>query len=154
MGFCNDQDLIHLVQRAPSLKSLNIQHYSIGDNQTGDVLVEALKKLTLLEDLQIFFQYRLHWDPIMLQSVCKACPRLKRLVILFEMNLDLDLAEDEYEKQRIDRPIPVMPSLHILVLDYCYLSCKGLNAILDSCPLLQTLTIYGYFNKSLRWIRS
>ncbi|CAO2200847.1 unnamed protein product [Urochloa humidicola] len=52
---CHDEDLIPLVERAPSLKSLHIKHYC--DNESGEELVEALNKLTLLEDLHIHFKY-------------------------------------------------------------------------------------------------
>ncbi|CAL5007790.1 unnamed protein product [Urochloa decumbens] len=150
-GSSDEESLIPLVERAPSLKSLHIEHHSIYwdyDARSGEELVEALKKLTLLEDLQIYFQYAIDWEENnMLQSVCHACPRLKKLVMIYASGIVLELNEDEYCKEPIDGEIPVMDDLHTLELYECDLSCKGLNAILDSCPALQTLHIDGYFNK-------
>ncbi|KAF8775028.1 hypothetical protein HU200_005077 [Digitaria exilis] len=81
-GCCNDEDLLHLVERAPSLKSLSMKHYS--DHQTGEDLLDALKKLTLLKELEIDFNYyRIGSDDTMLQSICKACPRLEELVLMY-----------------------------------------------------------------------
>ncbi|CAO2200869.1 unnamed protein product [Urochloa humidicola] len=150
-GSCDEESLISLVERAPSLKSLNIEHHSIYwdyDGQLGEALVEALKKLTLLEDLQICFHYIIDWEGNnMLQSVCQACPRLKKLIMMYASWFELELDEDQYNKEPIDGEIPVMGDLHTLELYECDLSCKGLNAILDSCPALQTLHIDGYFDK-------
>ncbi|CAO2187343.1 unnamed protein product [Urochloa humidicola] len=135
-GSCDDESLMHLVERAPSLRSLDIEHdiiYCEYDAKSGEVLVEALKKLTLLEDLQIYFKDTIDWEENnMLQSVCQACPRLKKLVIMYASSYDLELNEDQYNKEPIDGEIPVMADLHTLKLYECDLSCKGLNAILDS----------------------
>ncbi|CAL5007839.1 unnamed protein product [Urochloa decumbens] len=144
-GYCDDDDLLDLVGRAPSLKVLHIEHRS--DYDSGEDLVEALKKLTLLEDLEIDFKYTIYWDENMLESVCEACPHLKKLVLLYASCFDLECNEDEYEKEPIDGAIPVMSKLHTLALYDCELSTKGLKAILDSCPLLENLHIDGYFNK-------
>ncbi|CAL5003457.1 unnamed protein product [Urochloa decumbens] len=150
-GSCDEESLIPLVERAPSLKSLDIELHSIYwgyDDRSGEVLVEALKKLTLLEDLHIYFHYAIDWEQInMLQSVCQAYPRLKKLVMMYASGIVLQRNEDEYNKEPIDGEIPVMGDLHTLELYDCDLSCKGLNAILDSCPALQNLHIDGYFNK-------
>ena len=40
-----------------------------------------------------------------------------------------------------------MPKLHTLKLYECELKGEGLKAILDSCPVLETLHIDGYFDK-------
>ncbi|CAL5007789.1 unnamed protein product [Urochloa decumbens] len=145
-GSFYDEEVILLVQRAPFLKSLSVVHYS--QYESGAYLVVALQKLTVLEDLQIYFEYGLGSYQDMLESVCEACPQLKKLVLNYASAFQLGLDEDdEYRKEPIDGPIPVMRNLHTLELDECDLSCNGLNAILDSCPLLQTLSIYGYFNQ-------
>ncbi|CAO2209855.1 unnamed protein product [Urochloa humidicola] len=144
-GCCDDDELLDLVKRAPSLKVLYIEHDSY-DN-CGEDLVEALKKLTLLEDLEIDFKYNIYWDENMLESVCEACPHLKKLVLMYASCFDLECNEDEFDKEPIDGEIPVMSKLHTLGLYDCELSTKGLKAILDSCPLLENLHIDGYFDK-------
>ncbi|CAO2187337.1 unnamed protein product [Urochloa humidicola] len=145
-GYCRGHDLLHLVQRAPSLRSLNIEHYS--DNKSGEDLVVALKKLTVLEDLQIKFTYIIiHWDQNMLHSICQACPHLKKLVLSYASYFDLECNENEIDKEPISEAIPVMSKLQTLKLNECDLSNEGLEAILDNCPLLETLHIDGYFNK-------
>ena len=55
--------------------------------------------------------------------------------------------EAEHWKETVGREIPVMPKLHTLKLYYCELSSEGLKVILDSCPVLETLHIDGYFDK-------
>jgi hypothetical protein len=127
------------------LKVLHIEHQS--DYDSGKDLVVALEKLTLLEDLEIDFKYDIDWEESMLESVCQACPHLKKLVLFYASEFDLECNPDEFEKEPIDGPIPVMDKLHTLELYDCDLTSKGLNAILDSCPLLETLQIDGYFNK-------
>ncbi|CAO2209859.1 unnamed protein product [Urochloa humidicola] len=144
-GYCNDEYLLDLVGRAPSLKVLHIEHNSY--YYSGVELVEALEKLTLLEDLQIDFNYSIDWDENMLESVCEACPHIKKLVLMYASCFDLECNEDEFHKEPIDGAIPVMPELHTLGLYDCELSTDGLKAILDSCPLLETLHTDGYFNK-------
>ncbi|CAL5007809.1 unnamed protein product [Urochloa decumbens] len=124
-----------------------MDYYDYDDRSNDVLLVEALKKLTLLEDLQIYFHYTLLSDQNTLQSVCQACPQLKKLVMIYASSIELELDEDDYKKELVDGPIRVMRNLHTLELDNVDLSCEGINAILDSCPLLQTLTIHGYFDK-------
>ncbi|CAL5007842.1 unnamed protein product [Urochloa decumbens] len=146
MGYCNSDSLLDLVGRAPALKSLNMERFSC--HESGESLVEALQKLTRLEDLEIDFRHRIDWyKENALQSVCQACPRLEKLVVRYASAYDLERNEDEFQKEPIDGPIPVMAKLHTLELYDCNLSTKGLNAILDSCPLLETLHIGGYFHK-------
>ena len=54
--------------RAPSLKCVRIEHYT--HYRSGEKLVEALMKLTLLEELEIHFKYNFvnDWNDNMLQS--------------------------------------------------------------------------------------
>ncbi|CAL5007794.1 unnamed protein product [Urochloa decumbens] len=142
-GDCNDDFLAALVGSAPTLKSLHVE-YSSEDN-TEVVLDEALKKLTLLDDLEICFDVRIvDWAGNMLQSVCHACPRLKNLNIRWG---GVGYTESKFNMEPIDNQIPVMHDLQTLKLYECDLSCWGLNSILDNCPQLETLYISGYFNE-------
>ncbi|CAL5007799.1 unnamed protein product [Urochloa decumbens] len=115
--------------------------------------IEALSKLTILEDLKIVFTYLIHWeddecypDVNMFQSICQACPRLKKLVLMFVSSFFLKRNEDEFPKEPIDVEIPLMCKLHTLELYDCDINCKGLKGIVDNCPCLETLHIDGYFN--------
>ncbi|KAF8662532.1 hypothetical protein HU200_056129 [Digitaria exilis] len=131
---------------APFLKSLSIKHYSYYQSGERRLVVKALKKLSFLDDLEINFTYSIVWDKSMLQSICKACPRLKKLVVMYASTYDLECDEDEFDKEPVDGPIPVMRNLHTIKLYDCDLTCKGLNAILDGCPRLETLLIDCYFD--------
>ncbi|CAO2176193.1 unnamed protein product [Urochloa humidicola] len=144
--FGDDSPFVSLVlESAPSLKCLQIAHYS--DDESGEMLIEALKKLPLLEDLQIKFTYMIDPDEKMFQSVCQACPHLKELVLCFASAFDLDCKKHGFPKEPIDGDIPMMHELRVIEISECDLSCKGLTSILDSCPLLETLDIDGYFNE-------
>lgn len=125
-----------------------MKHYS--DHQTGEDLLDALKKLTLLKELEIDFNYyRIGSDDTMLQSICKACPRLEELVLMYLSAFDPECNnEDEFDHMEpVDGPIPAMLMLGTLELYDRELSCEGLNAILDSSPRLETLLIHGHFDK-------
>ncbi|CAO2209856.1 unnamed protein product [Urochloa humidicola] len=144
--FGDDSPFVSLVlESAPSLKCLQIAHYS--DDESGELLIEALKKLPLLEELQIKFTYMLDPGENMFQSVCQVCPNLKELVLCYASAFDLECKEHRFPKEPIDGDIPMMHELRVLEISECDLSYKGLRSILDSCPLLETLDIDGYFNK-------
>jgi hypothetical protein len=66
---------------------------------------------------------------------------------MYASSFELECNEDEYGKEPVDVAIQVMHKLHTLELYDCDLSVEGLNGILDSCPLLETLHIDGYFDK-------
>jgi hypothetical protein len=117
-------------------------------NHQVKLLVEALMKLPLLEELEVYFSYIIEdRDENMLQSICQACPHLKKLILMFASTYDLQCNEYEYLKETIDGEIPVMPKLHTLELYECDLEVEGLKAILDGCLVLETLHIDGYFDK-------
>jgi hypothetical protein len=62
------------------------------DYETGEGLVDALMKLTLLEELEIHFKYTIDavWVENMLQCFCQACPHLNKLVLMFAWTFDLE----------------------------------------------------------------
>ncbi|CAO2206073.1 unnamed protein product [Urochloa humidicola] len=140
MGTCDDKKLNHLVARAPYLKSLHVEHYC--DKSSCEVLVEALHNLALLENLRVSWTYVSHKHDTedFLQSVCQACPHLKKLRIWYNEEYGcvgpIDVGE-----------IPMMHKLRYLQLYDVDLSCYALESILDSCPVLETLDIRGFFNK-------
>lgn len=116
------------------------EHYS--DYESSEDLVQALMKLPLLKELELCLKYYIEYtDENMLQSVCKACPHLKKLILIY-----FPPSEDKL-KMLIDGEIPLMLKLHTLELYDCDLEVEGLEAILNSCPVLETLHINGYFDK-------
>ncbi|TVU02057.1 hypothetical protein EJB05_52423, partial [Eragrostis curvula] len=146
-GDLEEEDLPHLVERAPSLRRLYLDYFSDGDSV--EELVVALKKLPLLEDLQLslsFFALHMDGEHNVLQCICQVCPGLKTLVVMYASYTDPEYDAEGYPKEPIDGGITVMPNLRSLELYDCDLSVKGLNDILDNCPLLESLVIYGYFN--------
>ncbi|TVU02079.1 hypothetical protein EJB05_52445, partial [Eragrostis curvula] len=114
-GYLNYEFMPYLVERAPSLKTLDINEFRGYDEGTRELIA--------------------------------ACPNLKKLVLMYASRCDLECNEDEFNKEPIDGEIPVMHELRTLELYECDLTARGLNSILDSCPLLESLYITGYFNK-------
>ncbi|CAL5003469.1 unnamed protein product [Urochloa decumbens] len=120
-GECDDDDYLHEL-----VKSLKLQNYD--HHESGNVLVKVLKKLPLLEELHIYFRY------------------------VINDAFDFEWPGVEFREFRDDVPIidgeiPKMHKLHSLHLEECELTAKGLKSILDSCPRLKTLEIFGYFDK-------
>ncbi|TVU02059.1 hypothetical protein EJB05_52425, partial [Eragrostis curvula] len=133
-GILLASDLLDLAQRAPSLKTLNLEH-SRDEERSIRELTEALEKFPLLEDLTIYLPYVLmKEDDDLLGYICHACPRLKKLVVMYASPYDVDCKEGEFSKQPIDGGITLMPELRSLQLYEVDLSIEGLNDILDNCP--------------------
>ncbi|TVU02054.1 hypothetical protein EJB05_52420, partial [Eragrostis curvula] len=144
-GDLDYEDLPYLVERAPSLKTLDIKDFSNYDGT--EELIVALEKLPLLEDFQIHFTQSVERGHEMLRSVCQACPNLKNLMLMFAGAWDLECDEEDFCMEPMDGEIPMMHKLRTLTLYECDLTGKGLKGILDNCPLLESLHITGYFNK-------
>ncbi|CAO2175921.1 unnamed protein product [Urochloa humidicola] len=139
-GTLDAASLLYLVERAPSLKSLNIQDTELSD----EVLNVALKKLPLLEDLEISTEYYNTEAENLFASVCKACPHLKKLRLTFpEPECDID-GDREIQDGGVCA-IPIMCELSSIDLFEFDVTTHGLEVILENCPLLETLHITGYF---------
>ncbi|TVU43208.1 hypothetical protein EJB05_09655, partial [Eragrostis curvula] len=140
-GPCDNDFLLYLVERATSLKSIRLSH----DESRVVLNVEQLNKLPLLEDVDISVTHFSNGaSRNLFQSVCRACPRLKELRMCFNLNRDSkyndgDLIGFYQEKYAI----PVMCELRSLELLGYYLTVTGLTAILDSCPVLESLNVPG-----------
>ncbi|KAL6659443.1 hypothetical protein ACP70R_003483 [Stipagrostis hirtigluma subsp. patula] len=139
-GPCDDDLLLYLVERAPSLRSLHLSH----DNVSKIALnVEILERLPLLEDVEISLSYFSDYvSQKLFESICQACPGLKKLRMSFDVCHDSNYYDDYMDSYVGDAyTIPVMCELRSLEL-LCYdLTAAGLTAILDNCPLLETLNI-------------
>ncbi|WVZ94386.1 hypothetical protein U9M48_040285 [Paspalum notatum var. saurae] len=153
-GPWDDESLLYLAERSPSLKSLHLYLKSLrknllwADGASYEVLIEAIKKFPLLEDLEISPPYEhISASERLFESICKARPLLKNLKVRFIMPFDYPFEEAMLE-ERIDGDIyrtPLMCELRSLVLcNYIYDGLE-LAAILDNCPLLESLDITGLF---------
>jgi hypothetical protein len=117
-----------------------------------EVLVEAIKKLPLLEDLEIPPPYEhISASDRLFESVCKARPLLKNLKTSFTMPSNYSFGEACLE-ERLDGDIyrtPMMCELRSLELSNYIFSHSALTAILDNCPLLESLHITGFCADSM-----
>lgn len=96
----------------------------------------ALKKLPLLEDLEISPLYISSRNDNFFQSVCQACPLLKKLRIR-SCNVTKEINGSVTST--------TMCELHSLELLDCEITTEGLTAILHYCPALESLYITGSF---------
>ncbi|GJN39446.1 hypothetical protein PR202_gb28567 [Eleusine coracana subsp. coracana] len=141
-AFCGPVDmdtLLYLVERAPLLKSL---HLSTSCKVDNEIFTMALKKLTILEDLEISASYS---RENLLKYVCQACPQLEKLrVTLID---DIDYGSDGSSYMEFSDggfcEISTMCKLRSLKLLDFELTMEGLTTILDNCPILESLHITG-----------
>ncbi|CAO2189449.1 unnamed protein product [Urochloa humidicola] len=142
-GPWDDDSLLYLAERSPSLKQI---HLSYDQYASYEVLIEAIEKLPLLEDLEISPPYRqICASEKFFETVCKARPLLKNIKIMFTMPSDYTIGHAGLE-ECIDGDIyrtPMMCELRSLELSNYVLSAAALTAILDNCPLLESLKISG-----------
>ncbi|KAG2577304.1 putative F-box/LRR-repeat protein 23 isoform X2 [Panicum virgatum] len=78
-GPCDSDLLLCLIERAPCLKSLHLSRFD-GPNEALEV---ALKKIPLLEELEVSPLYFSSGTENLLESVCQACPLLTKLKMTF-----------------------------------------------------------------------
>jgi hypothetical protein len=127
-----------LVCRLSSLRILRlVSCYSI----SNEGFIEAIQKLTLLEELEISLCKNIL--PEAIEVVGKACSCLKR----FRLSNDRFYSfEDEYSNNQEARGISAMLELRSLQLFGNNLNNQGLISILDNCPHLEFLDIRNCFN--------
>ncbi|KAF8775003.1 hypothetical protein HU200_005052 [Digitaria exilis] len=138
-GPCDNHLLFDLVQIAPLVKVLHLKHFYAPNK----VLNLVLNRLVLLEDLEISPSYVSTGSENLLQSVCQDCPGLKKLRLNCSESFDYVNWNGVILEKIHGRIIP-MPELRSLELFHCELTTQGLTAILDSCPLLETLHVTGF----------
>ncbi|TVU43224.1 hypothetical protein EJB05_09671 [Eragrostis curvula] len=144
-GPWDDESLVYLGDRTPSLKSLHLSH---DEYATDDILMVSLKKFPLLEDVDISPPFsHLSASERLFESICKACPLLKNLKIRFTLPPDLDFGEvmlmecadgDRYRT-------PMMRELRSLELYNYVIGSEQFTPILDNCPLLESVHITGFY---------
>ncbi|CAL5010811.1 unnamed protein product [Urochloa decumbens] len=142
-GPWDDDSLLYLAERSPSLKEMHLSH---DEYASYEVLIEAIKKLPLLEDLEISPPYQqICASERFFESVCKARPLLKNIKIMFTMPSGYNMGDavlEEYIDGDIYRT-PLMLELRSLELSNYLFFAEALTAILDNCPLLESLKISG-----------
>jgi hypothetical protein len=105
---------------------------------------QVLNKLPLLEDLEVSPSLLFCSTENFLESVCQACPLLRKLRIrLCTGNYNY---RDDWMRDKIIGIFTRMTELCSLELLGCDLTAEGLTAILDHCPVLEDLYITGYFD--------
>ncbi|CAL5007783.1 unnamed protein product [Urochloa decumbens] len=139
-GPCDNHLLFLLVERAPLLKILHLTHLYAPNK----VLTLVLNRLPLLEDLEISPSYVSTPSENLLQSICQDCPRLKKLRLNCSESFGYDHKGSGVALEIIRGKITLMRELRSLELFHCDLTAQGLGAILDSCPMLETLRITGF----------
>jgi hypothetical protein len=127
-------------------------HLSHEEYATYEVLIEAIEKLPLLEDLEISPPYsQICASERFFESVCKARPLLKNIKIMFTMPPGYTMGHAGME-ECIDGDIyrtPMMSELRSLQLFNYVFSAPALAAILDNCPQLESLNITGLLVDSM-----
>jgi hypothetical protein len=121
------------------LKTLHLTHLYAPNK----VLTLVLKRLPLLEDLEISPSYVSSVSENLFLSVCKDCPRLKKLRLNCTESFDFR-NDSGLVIEKIRGGITLMPELRSVELFHCDLTTEGLGSILDNCPLLETLRITGF----------
>ncbi|CAO2164067.1 unnamed protein product [Urochloa humidicola] len=139
-GPCDNHLLFLVAERAPSLKVLHLTHLYAPNK----VLTLVLKRLPLLEDLEISPSYVSTPTENLLGSICQDCPRLKKLRLNCSESFGYDNNGYGVAMETIRGEITPMRELRSLELFHCELTAQGLGAILDNCPLLETLCITGF----------
>jgi F-box/leucine-rich repeat protein 2/20 len=98
-------------------------------------LIDAAKKLPLLEELNVLFSY---FTKDSLEIIGQSCPLLKSLKysISYRCNEDDKLFDEAFSF------LKTMPQLrHLEIRSDLMITSDGLLAIVDECPLLESLNI-------------
>lgn len=129
------------MNRTKQIKRLRIDQCDIID----EGLIRTVEKLPLLEELELT---RCGFGAETLKSIGEKCPRLKS----FELNSKVKMSrrirpgrEDKLNKEAFAIG-KHMPGLRRLKLTGNSLNNKGLEAILDGCPALESLDLSKCFN--------
>uniref|UniRef100_A0A803LAY3 F-box domain-containing protein n=1 Tax=Chenopodium quinoa TaxID=63459 RepID=A0A803LAY3_CHEQI len=134
---CDDETLIDIVERSRNLKHLRLGHHvDISDRE----LVEAVKRLPMLEEVELNFCC--FYDKT-IEIVGRACPSLKSFSV---NNVWPKNYKGNYEVMAIARSMPNLRSLQLIGNS---MTNEGLEAILDGCPLLESLDIRACFHIDL-----
>lgn len=138
---CDDDTLMYIVERSKNLKRLVLQHYVYVSDKG---LIEAVKKLPTLEELQLII-CKFCDDAV--EAVGHACPSLKSFSLNQVASKNPEFAEfGDQEACAIARSMPQLRHLQLIGSD---MTNEGLKAILDGCLLLESLDLRGCFHINL-----
>lgn len=128
----DDELLDYIVNRSSHLRRLTLGSCN---GVSGAAVAEAVKKLPELEEFRLLSNFGL--VPADIESIGRSCPSLNSFALSFYQ--DPIIPHNEYAVA-ISKS---MPGLLHLQLDNCELDNIGLEAILDGCPHLQSLHLWG-----------
>ncbi|XP_057432112.1 F-box protein SKIP19-like [Lotus japonicus] len=134
--FATDDFLKYIASSSSHLRRLRLPYCS-EISEKG--LIEVAKKLPHLEELVDISYSPLTKDS--LQAIGRCCPHLK---VLKFYNGPLYPSFKDEEAFAIAQTMPELRHLHIV--GFNFLSKDGLHAILDGCPLLESLHILHSYN--------
>lgn len=134
------ESLIYYFDRSSQLQRLTLSEFDI----TGTTLVEAIKKLPQLEELHLIMMPSL--NPRDIETIGISCPILKSFTYNEHWIEHPESSEDEElnERYHIEYAVVIgktMPNLRHLRLFAHRMKNEGLEAILDGCPLLESLDL-------------
>lgn len=137
--FGNDDLLLYIVDRSPQLKCLRLQ---CGYTISGEALVQAVRKLPLLEEIEITLCSFSEDD---IQEIGRSCLLLKSFKLNSRGTRNMELAGDEEARAIAES----MPGLRHLQLIGNAMTNYGLQAIIDSCVHLESLDLRACFHVDL-----
>ncbi|KQK07021.1 putative F-box/LRR-repeat protein 23 [Brachypodium distachyon] len=135
----DDDFLLFLAERAPSLKSLRL----ISSNHiSNEGFLEAINKFPMLEELEISLCKNVFGK--VYEVIGIACPHLTHFRVSYPYFYSIE--DIEYNKNEEALGIATMFVLRSLQLFGCELTNVGLAKILDNCAHLEHLDIRHCFN--------
>ncbi|XP_043699012.1 F-box protein SKIP19-like [Telopea speciosissima] len=138
--FGTDEVLKYITDRSYPLRCLGLAHCIF---VTENGMIEAVKKLPLLEELDLSY---CHFSKKVLEALGQFCPRLKSLKLKRHSRFGCLYKDYDEEALVIAEN---MPELRYLNLYGNKLTDDGLRAILDGCPHLETLDLRRCFSVDL-----
>ncbi|CAJ2640785.1 unnamed protein product [Trifolium pratense] len=137
VSFCTDDLLIYIADRGSNLRRIRLTECQyISYNQFSEVA----NKFPLLEELDISFS-NLSEDS--LEVIGRCCPHLKSLKFSRMFYTYIKGDDDAFAIAK------TMPKLRHLSMSGNLLTNVGLDAILDGCPLLESLDLQNCFHLDL-----
>lgn len=127
------------MDRSKNLKHLRLGHYIKVSDET---LIEAIKSLPLLEEVEIII---CSYSEDTIEAIGHACPSLKS----FSLNDVGSRHDDMVVNEEALAIAKSMPNLRNLQLIGSCMSNEGLKAVLDGCPLLESLDLRACFRIDL-----
>lgn len=143
---CDDETLMYVAERSLNLRHLRLGHYIYVSDEG---LIEAVQKLPMLEEVQLIL---CSFSDETVEALGRALPRLRSFSLTQVGSKKLRFLDDEDPLSGNEEALAIaksMPELHHLQLIGNYMTNVGLQAILDGCPLLESLDLRACFHIDL-----